>query len=135
MREMKRMNRDQMDWGCRERKIMTQIEILEYCVVGKGSGIIRRRLWMRDKSNIECLRKDTPAQYLISHYTKKGKRKKMILSTFQQKKEVHLISKSMSNPRPHVSHLYLKQKPKLYQNKLLLVEEVKTKFRIVDVAL
>jgi hypothetical protein len=77
---------------------VTQTEILEYCTVGKGLGIVRRRLWLREKRNTECLRKETPAQYFRSHRTEKGKRKKRILSVVQQKKEVHLRSKSMSNP-------------------------------------
>jgi hypothetical protein len=77
---------------------VTQTERLEYCDVGKGLGIVRRRLWLGKESNTENSRKVTPTLFFISHHTEKGKGNKEILSIVQQKKEFHLRLEYVLNP-------------------------------------
>jgi hypothetical protein len=66
--------------------------------MGKGLDTIIRKLWLEEESMTYNSRKVTPTQYFRSHHMEKGKRKKEILSTIQQKKEAHIRSESTSNP-------------------------------------
>jgi hypothetical protein len=66
--------------------------------VGKGLDTTRRILFLGNERRTNNSRVMTLAQNFISHHTERGKVKREILSTTHYKKEVHLRSKTASNP-------------------------------------
>jgi hypothetical protein len=75
------------------------MERLEYCVVGKGLGIVRRRLWLREKRNTRVFEKRDPCVVLqITPYRERKRERKG--SSVQSNRRRKSISdqKSVSNP-------------------------------------